>query len=125
MIMKKTPTSIAAALTILLALSGCNSNNNSKEESSSLNWTLEQFLIPPYPVETATGNTLSSTPDDILNLVSDFDIDIRNSAFLILQNAQNNKSYAQVVTANKARHGIVEAVNRPTTDRIKGFLSGN
>lgn len=98
--MKKTLTSITAALTMLLALGGCNfssdKSSNNNEESPSLNWTLEQFLQPPYPVETATGNTLASTPDDIRNLVSDFDIDIRNSAYLILQNAQNDKSYEQV-----------------------------
>ena len=98
-VMKKTLTSIAAALTLLLALSGCNfssdKSNKGKGDPPSPNWTLEQFLRTPIPVEIATGNTLSSTPDDIRNLVSDFDIDIRNSAYLILQHAKNENYYTQ------------------------------
>lgn len=98
--MKKTIFSFAAALAIIISLNGCNFGENKKEKadegSSSLNWTLEQFLVPENPVEIASDNTLTSTPADIQNLVSDFDIDIRNSLFLILQNAKNDDAYKQV-----------------------------
>lgn len=94
--MKKHIISVAVIMTMLLALGGCNFINKDKGTDSSSDWTLDMFLIQPYPVEIATGNTLSSTPADIRDLVSDFDIDIRNSAYLILKNAKNDKSYTQV-----------------------------
>lgn len=90
-----------AALTILLALVGCdfgstgNDNPNPSSNSTQLNWTLDQFLFH-QPVEQASGNTLGSTPADIQNLVSGFDIDIRNSAYSILQKVNNmNYTYAE------------------------------
>jgi len=101
--MKTNLITIAAVLTMLLALGGCDfsskDNGNSEMENPSsntpqLNWTLEQFQHHA-PVELASGNTLASTPDDIQNLVSDFDIDIRNSAYLILQKIKDNQMYTQ------------------------------
>ena len=94
--MKNHIISIAVVMTMLLALSGCNFINKDKGADPSSDWNLEQFLIPPRPVEIATGNTLSNTPPEISDLVSDFDIDIRNSVYLILQNAQNDNAYTQV-----------------------------
>lgn len=94
--MKNHIISVAIALTMLIALGGCNFTNKDEGADSSSDWNLEQFLLPPYPVEIATGNTLPNTPADIRDLVSDFDIDIRNSAYLILQNAKDDKTYAQV-----------------------------
>jgi hypothetical protein len=41
----------------------------------------------------AKNNTLAKTPDAIQNLVKGLDIDVRNSAYLILQNAKNNEDY--------------------------------
>lgn len=99
--MKTNLMSIAAALTMLLALGGCNfsSNKNSTVESTNpsnqttqLNWTLDRYLFHS-PVELASGNTLASTPADIEKLVSGLDIDIRNSAYLILQTFKDNKYY--------------------------------
>lgn len=96
--MKKIFLTTTAALAIIIALSGCKfgKGNKANEEPSSLNWTLERFLQPELPVTNAPNNTLASTPTDIQDLVSDFDIDIRNSAYLILQNAKNETSYTQV-----------------------------
>ena len=100
--MKNNLITIAAMLTMLIALGGCNlgsdnktnptSSNNATNGGTQLNWTLDQYLFH-VPVELASGNTLASTPYEIESLVSGFDIDIRNSAYLILQNVKNNTSY--------------------------------
>lgn len=99
--MKSNLITIAATLTMLLALGGCNfsSNNDTSNanggNATQLNWTLDQYLFH-VPVEQASSNTLGSTPADIQNLVSGFDIDIRNSAYSILQKVNNmNYTYAE------------------------------
>ena len=99
--MKTNLITIAAALTMLVALGGCNfssdkssttESTNPSNQTTQLNWTLDQYLFHS-PVELASGNTLASTPSDIESLVSGLDIDIRNSAYLILQNIKDNKTY--------------------------------
>ena len=77
----------ATMLTALLMFGGCKSEkkgNDNSSEFTGLNWTMDRYLIN-RPVEVASNNTLSDTPEEIEKLVSDFDIDIRNSTFLILQ----------------------------------------
>ena len=99
--MKTNLITIAAMLTMLIALGGCDlgsnkeANNSNEGNATQLNWTLDQFLFH-QPVEQESGNTLGSTPADIQNLVSGFDIDIRNSAYSILQKVNNmNYTYAE------------------------------
>ena len=99
--------SIAAMLTMLIVLGGCNLSSNkdanvaNESHATQLNWTLEQYLFHA-PVEQASGNTLGNTPSDIQNLVSGFDIDIRNSAYLILQNMKNATSYTYAKSDKEA-----------------------
>lgn len=91
---------MATMLTASLMLGGCNSSKKDNDsESSGLNLTLEQFLVN-VPVVTASDNTLADTPEEIDALVSDFDIDARNSAYLILQGL--NKSIPSQVSGKKA-----------------------
>ena len=99
--MKTSLITIAAALTMLFALGGCNfrSNGNETTESANqsntttqFNFTLDQFLVH-VPVELASGNTLATTPADLQDIVSGFDIDLRNSAYLILQKVKNDDLY--------------------------------
>lgn len=99
--MKTNLITIAAALTMLLALGGCDFSSNGNEgaynanqsaQPSHPNYPLEQYLVH-VPVELASGNTLATTPADIQNLVSGFDIDVRNSAYLILQKVKDEQMY--------------------------------
>lgn len=95
--MKTNLITIAAMLTMLLALGGCkfgsNGNDNADQPNpnAQLDCQLNQYLFH-QPVEQVAGNTLGSTPADIQNLVSGFDIDIRNSVYSILQQV-NNEAY--------------------------------
>lgn len=94
--MKNTLTTIAAALTMLFVLSGCNSSpiSDAKASSPQNRFPLEFYLFKDRPVTFAYGNTLGNTPADIQKLVTGFDIDIRNSTYLILQTVKNDKSYS-------------------------------
>lgn len=93
--MKTSLITIAAALTMLIALGGCNSAPVSDAQASvpQNQFPLDFYLFKARPVEFASGNTLGNTPADIQRLVSGFDIDIRNSTYLILQTVKNDKSY--------------------------------
>lgn len=101
--MKKNIT-LAAMFTLLLALGGCHfgtnqGSDNTADETSGNEFqervfTMEDFLVKPQPVEKAQGNPLAATPADLQNLVSGLDIDIRNSTYLILQDIERERSYA-------------------------------
>lgn len=111
--MKSSLITVAAALTMLLALSGCDFSSNQNSETNqpsqyTLNWTLDQYLFHS-PVETSSSNTLGSTPSDIQNLVSGFDIDIRNSVYLILQKVKDNMSYTYANGKNESLEYFVMA----------------
>lgn len=50
-------------------------------------------LLDHDPVVVAENNTLGMTPDAIQSLVKGLDVDVRNSAYLILQEVRNNDDY--------------------------------
>jgi len=106
--MKTNLITIAAMLTMLIALGGCDFSSNkdanvaNEGNTTQLNWTLDQYLFHA-PVEQASGNTLGNTPSDIENLVSGFDIDVRNSAYNILQNVKKGTSYTYATNTKQAK----------------------
>ena len=95
--MKTNLITIAATLTMLLALGGCDfSSDKSSNESQTVcpgpKYTMDLYLFH-QPVEYASDNTLDTPPANIQNLVTGLDIDIRNSAYLILQKVKDDMTY--------------------------------
>ena len=85
--MNRTISKIAASLLVAGTLFTCISMVTRSNDNSSAP------LRDHDPVVIAKNNTLAKTPDAIQNLVKGLDIDVRNSAYLILQNAKNNEDY--------------------------------
>lgn len=66
--------------------------------------TLDYYLWKPVEVPIATNNTLGSTPADIKNLVSSFDIDIRNSTYNILHMLLDVQMWDNIAKYSKNRN---------------------
>jgi len=84
--MKKTSKGIAASLLMAVAILASVSMTNKPMDS-------QPPLSDYNPVVVANNNTLAKTPPEIQNLVKGLNIDIRNSAFLILQQVKDIKDY--------------------------------
>ena len=71
------------------------------------------------PVIIAKNNTLSKTPTEIENLVKGLNIDIRNSAYLILQEVKTNDSYTWGESTNeKIDYFVLYSIISPTNGDV-------
>lgn len=85
--MNKKMTKMAASLLAAGALFACISMATRPSENRPAP------LNDHDPIILAKDNTLAKTPDSIQQLVQGLDIDVRNSAYLILQEVRDNEDY--------------------------------
>ena len=110
--MKKTFKGIAASLLAAGALFACLSMATKPNNGTAP-------LRDHDPVTIARNNTLAKTPAEIENLVKGLNIDIRNSAYLILQEVKANDNYTWGESTNeKIDYFVLYTIISPTNSDV-------